>query len=264
MVAASALPGPSAAQIVFGGNSPVISAEILPGWRTENGTRMAALHLRLAEGWKTYWRVPGDAGIAPRIDWAGSQNVAGVVAHWPRPVVFDQNGFRSIGYVGELVLPLEVTPLQAGRPMALTAQLSIGVCHDTCVPVDMSLSTALRGDGAPDTMIAAALRQGSRTASGNGLSRATCRVEPTERGVELTLRATLPRQGTNEFMVMELPGTDYWISDNRTWREGGELVARARVHPSRRGAPVSIDRSALAFTVLTDDLALAHQGCVGG
>ena len=34
------------------------------------------IQMVLKSGWKTYWRSPGDAGFAPTIDTAGSQNVA--------------------------------------------------------------------------------------------------------------------------------------------------------------------------------------------
>ncbi|MFY8145805.1 MAG: protein-disulfide reductase DsbD domain-containing protein, partial [Rhodobacter sp.] len=61
----------------------LLSAEVLPGWRTEQGTHMAALRLTLAPGWKTYWRSPGDAGIPPLFNWSGSQNLSGVRVHWP-------------------------------------------------------------------------------------------------------------------------------------------------------------------------------------
>ena len=60
-------------------DSPVVAAEILPGWTSASGTRIAALHLTLTPGWHTYWRIPGEAGIAPRFDWGRSQNVASVV-----------------------------------------------------------------------------------------------------------------------------------------------------------------------------------------
>ena len=33
----------------------VVELEVLPGWRTDNGTHMAGLQLSLADGWKTYW-----------------------------------------------------------------------------------------------------------------------------------------------------------------------------------------------------------------
>ncbi len=241
----------------------LVQAELRPGWRTENGTHMAALHLRMADGWKTYWRIPGEAGIAPQLDWSQSQNVASVTAHWPRPMVFDQNGFRSIGYDGELVLPLEFTPQRAGRPMALMAQVTIGICRDTCVPVDLTLSLPLRDAGAHDPLIAAALARRPEAGAGAGLTQATCRVEPGTRGVELTLRAALPRLGAREHMVVELPGTGYWVSDSQTWREGSELVGRSRVRAPQQGA-VSIQRGSVAFTILSEDRMVVHQGCTGG
>ena len=61
----------------------VVSASVLTGWRMENGHHMAALRITLAPGWKTYWRAPGEAGIPPRFDWTGSDNLSAVTVHWP-------------------------------------------------------------------------------------------------------------------------------------------------------------------------------------
>jgi DsbC/DsbD-like thiol-disulfide interchange protein len=58
----------------------------------------AGLHLMLADGWKTYWRSPGDAGAPPRVDWSASENVAGVEWHWPAPHRFTLFGLETFGY----------------------------------------------------------------------------------------------------------------------------------------------------------------------
>ena len=47
----------------------VLDGALVSGWQMPNGHRMAALHLRLAPHWKTYWRAPGDAGIPPQFNW---------------------------------------------------------------------------------------------------------------------------------------------------------------------------------------------------
>ena len=239
----------------------VVHAEILPGWRTADGSRMAALHLQLEPGWHTYWRIPGDAGIAPRFDWSQSQNIAAIEPIWPRPMVFRQNGMQSYGYENELILPLRVTPRNPSRPMAIIGELAIGACRDTCMPVDLSVRGALRGQGAEDRRISASLE--ARAQTGLPHARTTCRLEPQTRGAELTLRMTVPQVARDEDVVMELPGSGYWISNSRTWREGGELVAQARIRDPEHG-PVGINRSMVRYTILTDDRMVAAQGCVGG
>lgn len=244
--------------------NPVIEAQILPGWSTDRGTRIAALHLVLSPGWHTYWRNPGEAGIAPRFDWGQSQNVASVVPIWPRPQIFDQNGYRSYGYADELILPVEITPADPARPMALIGELAIGVCSETCVPADVSVSGVLRGAGGPDARISGALDTSAQPGARGGLTQTTCRLEPVQRGAELTLRATLPRQGAGESIVVELPGSAYRVTDTETWREGNELVARAHLRAPRRAEAVGIDRASIAFTVLSEGRMLWSQGCIGG
>lgn len=244
--------------------APTVRIELLPGWTTERGTRIAALRLTLTPGWHTYWRIPGEAGIAPRFDWDASQNLAGVQPIWPRPQVFDQNGYRSYGYADELLLPIELTPQNPAHPVALSGALSIGICHDICVPVEVPVNGVLRGAGAADPGIRAALDSAAGPGAQAGLGRVTCRLEPAHRGADLILRATLPPMGAGETIVPELPGSPYRFSDLRSWREGDELVATARLRPERRGDPVSIDRTQVAFTLLSDERMYWAQGCTGG
>src|SRR5215471_7085729 len=45
----------------------------------------AGVEIRLKSGWHTYWRYPGDAGVPPRFDFTGSQNVKAVDVLWPAP-----------------------------------------------------------------------------------------------------------------------------------------------------------------------------------
>ncbi len=42
-----------------------VSGEILTGWQRADGTRIAALRLKLAPGWKTYWRSPAMLASRP-------------------------------------------------------------------------------------------------------------------------------------------------------------------------------------------------------
>ena len=46
------------------------------GRKSRPNRYLAGVEIALADGWKTYWRKPGDAGVPPAFDWAGSTNVA--------------------------------------------------------------------------------------------------------------------------------------------------------------------------------------------
>lgn len=243
--------------------SPVRAAEILPGWIDGDGRRMAALRLELAPGWYTYWRIPGDAGIAPNLDWTQSQNLGSLRAIWPAPQVFEQNGYISFGYQDELILPLEITPVNSGRPVALIGHLEIGVCRETCVPADVSVSGALRGAGADDPRIRQALARRAEPAAQAGLTRATCRLEPAPRGARLTLRATFPATQGREHLVIDPPEGPLRVASTRSWREGGDLVAEVALR-ARHDAPMALDRGALGFTLLADGRMFSARGCVGG
>ena len=160
---------PAGAQVAEG----VVTASLLPGWRTARGTHMAALHLSLRDGWKTYWRAPGEGGIPPQFDWGGSQNARSVRIHWPTPEVFEANGMQSIGYGGTLVLPLEVATDDPGAPVVLTAEVSLGVCEAVCVPVSLHLSAELPpGEARRDRRILVAI--GDRPETGPRRARAKC------------------------------------------------------------------------------------------
>lgn len=93
----------------------VVTLEVLDGGATAQGRYIGALHLRLEDGWKTYWRAPGDAGIPPQFSWQGSSNIADLSITWPTPEVFETSGYRTIGYHDELVLPVEITPKTPAR-----------------------------------------------------------------------------------------------------------------------------------------------------
>lgn len=241
----------------------VVQAELLKGWRTASGSQMAALHIHLAPHWKTYWRAPGDAGIPPSFDWSGSQNLASVVFHWPRPQVFELNGTRSVGYVDDLVLPVEFVPKDATDPVGVKARVEIGVCNDICVPVEFELNAALAGPGGPEPAIKAALAENPLPAKAAGLSEFSCAVSPIKDGLRLTARIGLPAQGGEEMALFETSDPAIWVGATSTKREGGELVAGADLVPSE-AAPFVLDRSKLRITVLGAERAVELDGCPAG
>ncbi len=238
----------------------VVKAEVLPGWVTSRGTRMAALRLTLAPGWKTYWRAPGDTGIPPQFDWSGSRNLARVTLHWPSPRVFNDGGLRTIGYKRELVLPIEITPKDPSAPVELVANVDLGVCESICVPASLSFSAPLSGRGAPDPAIEAALAARPLTAREAGISGVTCALEPISDGVRVTARIPAQRIGGREVAVIEPGNPRIWASETETRREAGSLMASAELVPPA-GQAMALSRKALRVTLLGNGRAIDIQGC---
>jgi DsbC/DsbD-like thiol-disulfide interchange protein len=111
--------------------------------RTAGGARLAGLEIVLDDGWKTYWRMPGDAGVPPQHDWSGSANAAQVKVLYPAPVRIAEAGGEVIGYKGTVLFPIEVTPQDPARPVALKVALELGVCRDICVAATAKLDLVL-------------------------------------------------------------------------------------------------------------------------
>jgi DsbC/DsbD-like thiol-disulfide interchange protein len=114
----------------------------------ESGGRVfrAGVEIKLQEGWKTYWRYPGDSGVPPVLDFSRSQNVKAVTVLYPAPARFpDGVGGSSIGYKGVVILPLHVVPQDAGKPVTLNLKLDYAVCEKLCVPAEAKLELMLTG-----------------------------------------------------------------------------------------------------------------------
>lgn len=91
------------------------------------------LHVRLAPGWKFYWRTPGEGGVPPTFDWSGSQNLQTAVVDWPAPERIAIGDVDLYGYTGEVVLPIRVRRQDGTRPVDLSLSIEYGVCKDICI-----------------------------------------------------------------------------------------------------------------------------------
>lgn len=242
----------------------VAQIDVLPGWRDASGNHMAALRVRLADGWKTYWRSPGEAGIPPSLDWRGSGNLAGVTFHWPVPEVFDTSGMQTIGYSRELVLPLSLTPSKAGEPITLTGKVNLGVCKDVCMPMDAEISITLPAEAAKAARpIKRALNARPDTAAEAGMRKAICQVEPIKDGLRLTAQIDMPRVGKGEVVVVETADPSLWVNTLSTQRDGRVLTTVAELVPVS-GKPFLLNRADVRLTVLAAGRGVDIRGCTGG
>jgi DsbC/DsbD-like thiol-disulfide interchange protein len=120
----------------------------------------AGIEIRIHPGWHTYWRYPGDAGVPPRFDFAGSRNLESATVLWPFPRRMEEEGLSVIGYTSGLVLPLVVVPKDRAAPVTLRVKLEYAICQKVCVPVEASAELLLAGvPSTYDARLVAALSQ---------------------------------------------------------------------------------------------------------
>lgn len=247
---------PAAAQIP----DDLAQLELRPGWRASNGTHMSGLDIRLAPGWKTYWRSPGDGGIPPRLMLEPSDNIRSVQFSWPVPEVFDQNGLRSIGYSDGVLLPLAIKTIDPDAPILLRGRIEIGVCEDICIPVTFPIEARLTPGAGPDPSIRAALADRPMTAAEAGAGAVTCVIEPISDGMQVTARFELAPLTGQETAVLELNAPGVWVSETSFERTGTRVETIAEMVPPE-GKPFLLDRSSVRITVIGQSEAVDLGGC---
>jgi DsbC/DsbD-like thiol-disulfide interchange protein len=129
------------------------AVRLLAGSRS-GSVLLGGVAMQLEQGWKTYWRNPGDSGVPPRFDFSKSDNVEAVTVLWPAPTKFDDGaGGHSLGYHNQIVLPLRIVAKNADKPVTLRADINYAVCEKICIPVEANTelsfaSVASTEDGA--------------------------------------------------------------------------------------------------------------------
>jgi DsbC/DsbD-like thiol-disulfide interchange protein len=116
-----------------------------------DGTSWVAVELDMPADVKTYWRVPGETGLAADLQFFGVDTHA---VHWPYPIREEKDGYTDYIYRGHTILPIELSGAAGGE---VELSMTLGVCSEICVPARAELSLVL--DGGADDPNALRIRQ---------------------------------------------------------------------------------------------------------
>lgn len=116
------------------------------------------IRLRMAEHWHTYWRNPGDSGLATEIRWALPEGFSAGPIVWPVPERIPVAHLVNYGYEGEILLLTQIAPPpQVSGDVKLRADVNWLVCQKECIPGEATVDLALPGgDGGIDPAMKAA------------------------------------------------------------------------------------------------------------
>jgi thiol:disulfide interchange protein DsbD len=110
----------------------ILSADVVrPG-----DTVLAGVDLKMEPGWHTYWKNPGAAGYATKIEWQLPPGVTTGEIQWPLPEKLPPVEVTTYGYDNEVVLlvPLKLAADLKPGPLDLKAKISWLECKEACIP----------------------------------------------------------------------------------------------------------------------------------
>ncbi len=104
------------------------------------------LLLRMAPGWHTYWKFPGDAGLPTELKWKLPAGWKVGEIQWPIPLkTIDPGDIQTYGYENEVLLMQEITPPPKIdiSSVTLAADANWLVCERICIPGSATLQLEL-------------------------------------------------------------------------------------------------------------------------
>lgn len=150
---------PSVAAEGAWGEGAKASARLVAAGVDADGTLSAGIEIVLPPGWHTYWRTPGDAGIAPIFDFSASANLADIEVLYPLPTRHDDGFSVTNVYYERVVFPLAARVVDPSEPVTLSLAAELGVCSEICVPDSVAAELTVapgESDGAVATVLDAA------------------------------------------------------------------------------------------------------------
>ena len=97
--------------------------------------------ISLDPGWKTYWRMPGEAGVAPEFTWTASVP-AEIEVLFPTPSRHADQSGEAVGYENEVLFPVVVNA-NGATGVDLKLDLFFAVCKDICIPASAEAAITL-------------------------------------------------------------------------------------------------------------------------
>ncbi|WP_336276347.1 protein-disulfide reductase DsbD domain-containing protein [Bartonella sp. CB178] len=95
-----------------------------------SGSRDGVIEIVLKPGWKTYWRNPGNSGMAPSFSF--DQKVFYEI-FYPVPKLYETEDDWSFGYENRVMFPFRVS----NSSKNLSGFLTLGLCNEICIPLTL-------------------------------------------------------------------------------------------------------------------------------
>ena len=117
-----------------------IQAQLTGNIDKDKKTADLLIDINLEGDWKTYWRSPGEGGVAPTFSWQeNSNNINNLNWFWPVPKRYSVLGVDTLGYKHEVHLPMKVELDKLDQLTVLKGQFTLASCTTICVLTDYDI-----------------------------------------------------------------------------------------------------------------------------
>lgn len=224
----------------------------------DDGMLSGGIEIALPPGWKTYWRYPGDAGVAPLFDFGGSRNLATTPAiAFPVPTREDDGFAVTNVYLDHVLLPFTAKVTDPAQPVEIALRARIGACEEICIPEDISIAlTVPPGAADPDVgdQLAAAMKTVPGAAAPGAFAfSAVARAGGTDRRPIFRFTGVVP-DAKDATLFVEGPGDWAPYTPERVADGGGEAAWTVKF--SRLGAETPIAGASFRLTAVSGDKAI--------
>jgi DsbC/DsbD-like thiol-disulfide interchange protein len=211
---------------------------------TPGQTVTMALRLTLDEGWHTYWKNGGDAGLPLNVSWTLPDGVSAGAVRFPVPGLMPEPPLMSYGYKHEVtfLVDLQFAPtVPIGRRLELAAAADWLACAELCLPAaaQLTLDVPVESVAAePEPEVAARIASAERRMPLDGRRwRAEAAVRDSVLQVAIVVPRTVRASMTAPYWFVDsLPVVEHAAAQRSVW--SGDTLRLAIVRsPFADGAP---------------------------
>jgi thiol:disulfide interchange protein/DsbC/DsbD-like thiol-disulfide interchange protein len=215
-------------------------------------TVMAGIRLKMQPAWHTYWRNPGDAGIATTVTWILPPGVTAGGIQWPVPEKIVTPPLTSYAYSDEVMLlvPLKIAANVSPGPLELKVTVKWQECSELCVLGQNEVTAGLAIGPEMTPSLNAALIQ-------------IATAELPETDPKLAVSAHWEKEGEARPMILEWPAAnqpaeaDFFPYENENYEVKGETERLPDV-PGEIQLRKLVSKSGDAWSVKIDGLLMTR------
>lgn len=238
-----------------------VEISFVKGWDTKHGT-LFALFIKMDKNWKTYWRYPGESGIAPDLKLLNSKNFKKFDISWPTPKVFNDYGTVIYGYKKNLILPIFFLKKKNTVEMDFEFEIMMGFCDKICIPVRFIINNknALNSSKTQKKLILKSLENVPQKIS-NEIVIASCTVSKVKNKLKLFIQfynnLFFERNNVKE-LILEYIDPNIWFS--KIGKTNNDKNYFANIN-SINDTNIILDMSKIQFTIISKKGGFLKNGC---